>query len=42
MMGAQHVDPEEAVKIHLDVKSKKSFAIHWGTLAMASEVNIQI
>ncbi|RNA02301.1 N-acyl-phosphatidylethanolamine-hydrolyzing phospholipase D [Brachionus plicatilis] len=37
MMGPQHVDPEEAVKIHLDVKSNKTFAIHWGTLSLASE-----
>ncbi|CAF0815862.1 unnamed protein product, partial [Brachionus calyciflorus] len=36
-MGPQHVDPEEAVKIHMDVKSNKSFAIHWGTFALASE-----
>lgn len=42
MMAAQHVDPDEAVKIHLDVKSQKSFAIHWGTLALASEVNTKI
>lgn len=38
MMSPQHVDPEEAVKIHEDVKSNKTFAIHWGTFALASEV----
>ena len=37
-MSPQHVDPEEAVKIHMDVKSKKSIAVHWGTFAMADEV----
>ena len=39
MMSPQHVDPEEAVKIHEDVKSNKSFAIHWGTFALANEVS---
>ncbi|RNA26145.1 elongator complex 1 [Brachionus plicatilis] len=37
MMSPQHVDPEEAVKIHMDVRSNKTFAIHWGTFALASE-----
>lgn len=37
-MEPQHVDPEEAVKIHLDVKCSKSLAIHWATFALASEV----
>ena len=31
-------DPEQAVQIHMDVKSQKSIAIHWGTFALASEV----
>lgn len=38
-MKYQHVDPEEAVKIHIDVQAKKSVAIHWGTFALANEVN---
>ncbi len=29
-----HINPEEAVQVHLDVKSKKSFAVHWGTFAL--------
>jgi N-acyl-phosphatidylethanolamine-hydrolysing phospholipase D len=37
-MTPQHVDPEEAVQIHMDVKSKKSLAIHWATFALADEV----
>lgn len=37
-MRAQHVNPEEAVKIHQDVKSKFTIAIHWGTFALANEV----
>uniref|UniRef100_A0AAY4EXV6 N-acyl-phosphatidylethanolamine-hydrolyzing phospholipase D n=1 Tax=Denticeps clupeoides TaxID=299321 RepID=A0AAY4EXV6_9TELE len=38
MMKSQHVDPEEAVKIHIDVQAKNSLAIHWGTFALAYEV----
>ena len=29
--------PEEAVQIHLDVRSKKSVAIHWGTFVLTDE-----
>ncbi|XP_068525957.1 N-acyl-phosphatidylethanolamine-hydrolyzing phospholipase D isoform X1 [Anas acuta] len=36
-MKHQHVDPEEAVRIHIDVQAKKSVAIHWGTFALANE-----
>lgn len=35
----QHVDPGEAVQIHLDVKSKASVGIHWGTFTLAHEVS---
>lgn len=38
-MKYQHVDPEEAVRIHIDVQTKKSVAIHWGTFALANEVS---
>lgn len=30
-MKDMHCNPEEAVQIHLDVKSKKSIGMHWGT-----------
>ncbi|XP_043944449.1 N-acyl-phosphatidylethanolamine-hydrolyzing phospholipase D [Protopterus annectens] len=36
-MKYQHVDPEEAVRIHIDVQAKKSVGIHWGTFALANE-----
>ncbi|XP_041113404.1 N-acyl-phosphatidylethanolamine-hydrolyzing phospholipase D-like isoform X2 [Polyodon spathula] len=36
-MKAQHVDPEEAVRIHIDVQAKCSLGIHWGTFALAYE-----
>jgi N-acyl-phosphatidylethanolamine-hydrolysing phospholipase D len=37
MMEAQHVSPDEAVRIHLDTQSKQSIGIHWGTWALANE-----
>ncbi len=36
-MKQAHVNPEEAVKIHQDIDSRYSVAIHWGTFAMADE-----
>lgn len=36
-MKYQHVDPEEAVKIHMDVQSRCTVAIHWGTFSLANE-----
>lgn len=36
-MQGQHVDPEQAVQIHLDVHAKRSIGIHWGTFELADE-----
>ena len=36
-MQDQHVNEEEAVKIHLDVKSKLSMGVHWGTFRLCDE-----
>lgn len=36
-MRPVHVNPEEAVKIHLDVRSKLSVAMHWGTFRLTLE-----
>lgn len=34
---AIHVDPKDAIKIHRDLKSFKSMAIHWGTFSLSAE-----
>jgi len=36
-MKPQHVDPAEAVQIHLDIHSKLSVGIHWGTFILTDE-----
>ncbi len=36
-MAAVHVNPEEAVQIHLDIDSRLSVAMHWGTFRLTSE-----
>ena len=41
-MKYQHVVPEEAVKTDIDVQTKRSVAIHWGTFALANEVNVTV
>jgi len=32
-----HVNPSEALQIHMDVKSKRSVGIHWGTFVLTTE-----
>ena len=35
-----HVDPDEAVKIHQDINSKRSLAVHWATFREISDSRI--
>ena len=36
-LSSMHTDPEDAVKIHIDLKSKKSVGVHWGTFPLGFE-----
>lgn len=36
-MRPLHVNPAEAVQMHLDLKAKRSLAMHWGTFLLADE-----
>ncbi|MEG3146684.1 MBL fold metallo-hydrolase [Sphingomonas sp. RT2P30] len=36
-MAAQHVDPDEAVRIMLDMEAKRAIGIHWGTFQLTDE-----
>ena len=36
-MKTYHVNPEEAVRIHKDVKATKSIGMHWGTFPLTAE-----
>ena len=36
-MKSYHVNPEESVKIHIDIRSRYSVAMHWGTFRLTDE-----
>ncbi|KAJ2744145.1 Protein-lysine N-methyltransferase efm4 [Coemansia sp. BCRC 34301] len=37
MFSGMHVNPEQAVRIHEDIGSKRSIGIHWGTFVLTGE-----
>jgi len=36
-MKTNHVNPEEAVQIHLDIGAKRSVGMHWGAYPLTAE-----
>lgn len=36
-MRMHHINPEEAVRVHQDVRAKFSIGVHWGTFALSDE-----
>ncbi|XP_045166352.2 N-acyl-phosphatidylethanolamine-hydrolyzing phospholipase D-like [Mercenaria mercenaria] len=36
-MRPQHINPEEAVEVHQELRSEKSVGIHWGTFVLTTE-----
>ncbi|KAL5109146.1 N-acyl-phosphatidylethanolamine-hydrolyzing phospholipase D [Taenia crassiceps] len=41
LMHSQHVNPEEAVQIHRDIRATHSVGVHWGTFHIGRELYMQ-
>jgi len=39
-MQIMHLDPAEAIRVHRDVKARRSIAIHWGTFANLTDESL--
>lgn len=37
LLKCQHVNPEEAVLVHKELRSRKSVGVHWGTFPLGYE-----
>ena len=37
LMQPMHLNPAEAVKVHMDLESRLSIACHWGTFRLTDE-----
>jgi len=40
-MAAQHCDPEDAIRIMLDLRAKSAVGMHWGTFKLTDEPRIE-
>ena len=40
-MAASHVNPEDAIKIMIDLESEYSFGMHWATFTLTDEDTIE-